>query len=98
MNFLIYRQKLIDEAIVKSKSYYEEFINMPFEFTKDEKIELDADKRKWPSDDKEMKDYWRKSIKYEKLNRYIEDLQQLEKKENSTDDSIRMDINKEVKT
>ncbi len=90
--------KLIDEAIVKSKSYYEEFINMPFEFTKDEKIELDADKRKWPSDDKEMKDYWRKSIKYEKLNRYIEDLQQLEKeKKTRPDDSIRMDINKEVK-
>ncbi len=90
--------KLLEDATIKSKAYYDEFINMPFEFNKDEKIELDADKRSWPSDDKEMKEYWRKSIKYEKLNRYIDDLQQLEKeKKTRPDDSIRMDINKEIK-
>ncbi|MBK6543766.1 MAG: carboxy terminal-processing peptidase [Saprospiraceae bacterium] len=90
--------KLIDEGIKKSQTYYQEFINAPFDFTKDEKIELDAEKRKWASDDKEMKDYWRKSIKYERLSRYIEDHQQLEKEgKKRPEDSIQMDINKEVK-
>ncbi|MBK9220631.1 MAG: carboxy terminal-processing peptidase [Saprospiraceae bacterium] len=90
--------KLIDEGIKKSQTYYQEFINAPFDFTKDEKIELDAEKRKWASDDKEMKDYWRKSIKYERLSRYIEDYQQLEKEgKKRPEDSIQMDINKEVK-
>jgi carboxyl-terminal processing protease len=90
--------KLLDEATKKSEAYYNELINLPFDFSKDEKIELDSDKRKWPADDKEMKDYWRKSLKYEKLSRYINDLEQLQKEgKTRPDDSIRMDINKEVK-
>jgi carboxyl-terminal processing protease len=98
LEFFDLAMQLLDDATKKSETYYHELIDNPFDFTKDEKIELDSDKRKWPADDKEMKDYWRKSLKYEKLSRYAEDLEQLQK-ENKTrpDDSIRMDITKEVK-
>lgn len=89
---------LLNEATKKSEAYYKEYINLPFDFSKDEKIELDSDKRKWPVNDKEMKDYWRKSMKYEKLSRYMEDLETLAKEgKTRPDDSIRMDIDKEVK-
>lgn len=90
--------QLLDEETKKCEGYYREMIDAPFDFTKDEKIELDAEKRKWPADDKEMKDYWRKSLKYEKLNRYTEDLEQLQKEgKTRPEDSIRMDIVHEVK-
>jgi carboxyl-terminal processing protease len=89
---------LLENAVQRSKGYYEEFIDAPFDFSKSESIELDAEKRKWPVDDHEMKEYWRKSLKYEKLSRYVSDLEKLAKEgKTRPDDSIRMDINKEVK-
>ncbi len=90
--------KLLDEETKKSEAYYRELIDLPFDFSKDEKIELDSDKRKFPADDKEMKDYWRKSLKYEKLSRYTDDLQQLAKEgKTRPEDSLKMEINKEIK-
>ncbi|HEX5626081.1 MAG TPA: carboxy terminal-processing peptidase [Saprospiraceae bacterium] len=98
LEFFDLAQQLLEDAVKKSEGYYKEYIDQPFDFGKDEKIELDADKRKWPADDKEMKEYWRKSLKYEKLSRYSEDLQQLEKEGKTRPvDSIQMDIKHEVK-
>ncbi|MBK8956344.1 MAG: carboxy terminal-processing peptidase [Saprospiraceae bacterium] len=90
--------QLLDQGISRSQTYYSELIDMPFDFSKDEDYEFDSDKRNWPADEKAMKDYWRKMVKYEKLNRYIEDQVLLEKENKKRpDDSIRMDIVKEVK-
>lgn len=90
--------QLMEEAIHKSKSYYDQAIEMPFDFSKNEQIELDSDKRQWPADDKAMKEYWNQSIKYEKLSRYIDDLAQLEKEgKKKPEDSVRLEINKEVR-
>lgn len=97
LDFFEMALSLLNEATKKSELYYKEFIDAPFDFNKDEKIELDADKRKWPADDNEMKDYWRKSLQYEKLNRYISDQEKLAKEgKTRPDDSIRMSITKEV--
>lgn len=90
--------QLLDAGISKSEQYYREAMSQEFDFGKTETLEMDADKRNWAADDKEMKDYWRRSIKYEKLNRYVDDLakQELEKTKRP-DDSIRYDINHEIK-
>lgn len=90
--------QLLDAGILKSEQYYKEAISQDFDFGKTETIELDADKRSWPADDNEMKDYWRRSIKYEKINRYVDDLaKQEQEKTKRPDDSIRYDINHEIK-
>ncbi|MBK9108909.1 MAG: carboxy terminal-processing peptidase [Saprospiraceae bacterium] len=90
--------QLLDQGIANSESYYKEVIGMPFDFTKDEEFEFDSDKRSWPADEKAMKDYWRRSVKHEKLNRYFDELAALEKENKKRpDDSIRMEIDKAVK-
>lgn len=44
----------------------------PFDFSADEKIMLDADKRDFPLNEKERADLWRKRLKYAVLSKYVE--------------------------
>jgi len=90
--------QLLDAGIARSEQYYKEAISQDFDFNQSEDIELDADKRSWPADEKAMKDYWRRSIKYEKLSRYVDDLAKQDKENAKRPvDSIRMDIEHEIK-
>ena len=87
--------ELLDKAMVKSEVIFNEVIEMDFDFTKDEMIELDPDKKEFAKDDTELKEFWRKTIKYDiisRLNRKIED--QEEDKEKVSDDleMIKTDI------
>jgi len=51
--------------------FYESMLVTPFDFTKKEYIELNADKRTYCSDLKELNEYWRKILKQQALIRYI---------------------------
>jgi carboxyl-terminal processing protease len=51
--------------------FYESMLVTHFDFTKKEYIELNADKRAYCSDLKELKEYWRKILKQQALIRYI---------------------------
>lgn len=51
--------------------FYESMLIKPFDFTKREYIELNADKKPYCSDLKELKEYWRKILKQQTLIRYI---------------------------
>lgn len=64
------------------------------DFSVAEEYELDNDKRNWPENDADMRDYWRKSIKYEKLTRYVQYL--ADSTNVRTDDSLRIEVEKEV--
>ena len=55
----------IDEA----QEYYRDILAKPFDFEKDEKFEADAEKREFADSKKELKEFWRKSMKYEALTR-----------------------------
>lgn len=90
--------KVILDATARSESYYKEFIDQPVSFDKEESLEIDPEKRKWPENESELKDYWRKSIKYELLSRYYDDLKTLENdKKTRSVDSILYDARKDVK-
>jgi carboxyl-terminal processing protease len=56
-----------EKRIQDSKLYYDESINLQHDFNKKESIELDGDKSKFAKDEKELKERWRKLIKYEIL-------------------------------
>ncbi len=74
---------LLKEGVLKVKGYYEELIDYDFDFTKDESIEFDPDKKPFASNDEELKDYWRKFIKYELMTRvasYEDDQKDAEEK------------------
>ncbi len=79
---------LLDKAMVKSEEMFNEVIKMDFDFTKDETIELDAEKKQFAKDDVQLKEYWRKTIKYDiisRLNRKIEEQEELKDNKNKSD-------------
>lgn len=60
---------LLDAGIDKAEIYYQEILAEPFDFTTEEYFELDSEKRPYAKNDAELKDYWRKSLKYDVLTR-----------------------------
>ncbi|MFT5762870.1 MAG: carboxyl-terminal processing protease, partial [Saprospiraceae bacterium] len=68
-------EQLIDAGIKKAEGFYKELLEEPFDFSKDEKIELDGDKKSFAKDNNELKDYWRKSLKYEVMNRLYDKME-----------------------
>ncbi len=49
-----------------------EVLAKPFDFTKDETIQMDRDKLSFPKSEAERKDVWRKSLKYIVLGKFVE--------------------------
>lgn len=57
------------QSLEKSKKIYNELINQPFDLSKKEELELDSEKRPYAKNDAELKEYWRKYLKYEILSK-----------------------------
>ncbi|MBK7409879.1 MAG: carboxy terminal-processing peptidase [Saprospirales bacterium] len=67
--------QLIKQGIDKSQRYFEEILAKPFDFNADETYELDGKKRSFAKDDAELREIWRKMLKYETLTRLEEKLE-----------------------
>ncbi len=82
--FNIYKKRL-DEA----HKLTEKILDSSFNFKIDEKIQLDGKNRNYPSNKQELKEYWRKYLKYRTIVRYLDILEQKKaKKENVKVESI----------
>lgn len=71
--------KIINERINEAKSYYQATLAQPFDFVKEEFIELDAKKLNYCADKKELQQRWEKSLKYQTMTRLAEILDEQEK-------------------
>lgn len=60
------------EKIKNAKSYYGELLAQPFNFKKDETIDLDYDKVPFAKNNNQLIDYWRKQLKLQTLSRIQE--------------------------
>lgn len=70
----------------ESSAFYKEFLNQTFNYSKKEKINLNYEDLPFAKDTRELRDYWRKQMKFNTLNR-IESLEEQENykfKEDST--------------
>lgn len=76
--FDILEQK-INTRITEAENYYKEILANPFDFIMNENIELDADKIIFAANTTEIKDYWRKFLKYETIT-HLYDLQKKQDK------------------
>ena len=56
---------LIDNADKRAKTIYQELIDQEFDLSIDETIELDGDKKGHAKNERELKNLWRKYLKYE---------------------------------
>ncbi len=63
-------EKIIEDAIDRAELVYKEVVDMDFSFDKDEEIDLDDDNKVFAADEDELREDWRKMIKYEILVRY----------------------------
>lgn len=75
---------IIEAAIDRAEDNFNAVIQHDFDFKKEESIQMDPEKRDYPKNEAALKDFWRKSIKYDillkwynlqdKQNNYIERL------------------------
>lgn len=66
---------LLNKGMKKTQGYYQEILAQPFDFASNENIELDSDKRNFSKNDAELKDYWRRYLKYEVMIRVADKLE-----------------------
>ncbi|CAN5430068.1 carboxy terminal-processing peptidase [soil metagenome] len=72
------RQKQIE-------GWYKEILAQPFNFEKIEDLETDVDKRNYPKNEAELKELWRKQLKFQVLTRIADKLDEQEKAEKGDD-------------
>jgi carboxyl-terminal processing protease len=71
----------VDEA----QAYYKEILDKPFDFNKDEEIQLDEEKISYAKNSEDLKEAWRKSLKYQTLARMVEMMDNQEKAKEKSD-------------
>jgi carboxyl-terminal processing protease len=64
--------QLLEKQLNLTQGFYREILSQPFEFSKDESIELDGEKHDFAKNENDLKDLWRKTLKYEVLNRVVD--------------------------
>lgn len=89
--------EILLKSFDKTEAYYKEILASDLFQSKDETMVVDPDKRDWSADDKELKEQWRKNIKYDFYSRYYEAMEDLEKtKISKAKDSTIIDIKKDI--
>lgn len=83
---------IIDNAYDRAESFFNDIIDQPFDFNKEEEIELDYEKRVASPDEATLKEEWRKFLKYETLRRLRADLKKQKEAQEKEDTDV------EVKT
>jgi carboxyl-terminal processing protease len=86
--------QLLDAGMVKAEAYSQEALKQQWDFTKTESIELDGDKKPYAKDDNELKDMWRRMVKYEVLTRFVAKLEDKEKGKEDTKDKTEAELQK----
>ncbi|WP_291722162.1 carboxy terminal-processing peptidase [Bernardetia sp.] len=71
--------EIFEERLKESEEISKEVLSQPFDFSKNESIELDGDKTNYAADKAEQKDRWRKLLKYQVMVR-LDDLLLAEEK------------------
>ena len=64
---VVYKQRLAETPVI-----YKAILAKPFNFSTDEKVQLDAEKLSYPANDAARKEQWRKRLKYMTLERFID--------------------------
>ena len=63
--------KIMTQRIAEVQEFLPKLVSEPFDFTKDEAVELESEKRDFCSTPEQLREYWRKILKYQTLSRYV---------------------------
>ena len=73
----------IDQRVKEAEKIVEEILENPFDFTIEESIETDPEKLSYASTEAELRERWRKELKYQTLSRVATSLKRQETKQES---------------
>ncbi|HEX8548577.1 MAG TPA: carboxy terminal-processing peptidase [Cytophagaceae bacterium] len=79
--------QVLDERVKEAESYYKEILSKPFNFSIQELVELDGDKLPFAKDKNDLKENWRKYLKYQTLIR-LDELMDVQEKAREKKDTV----------
>jgi len=83
--------EVVKKRLPEVEAIYKELLSKPFEFTKDESVNLNPDQYDFPKNEAERKEYWRKRMKYMVLDRYYDMVENREKNKNTEGFKVKTD-------
>lgn len=75
LEFFKKSSSLIQKRLLETKAYYTEFLTAPFDLKKNETFETEPEKIKYPKDNTELRESWRKALKFQVMTRVAGNLQ-----------------------
>ncbi len=84
--------KLYEGRLQQVSGLYKDYLSAPIDFTADETIQLESDKRAFPKDEAELKEQWRKYLKYQVLILLQSKLAVQEKAKANSDTSVTIKV------
>jgi carboxyl-terminal processing protease len=88
--------EILNERIAEDKTYYTEILAKPFDFTVKESVELDPEKLTYAKNKTEMREAWRKFLKYQVMVRFVDLKEEQEKKQKDTKEDIAIKTDTEL--
>ncbi|MDB5211542.1 MAG: tail-specific protease [Sediminibacterium sp.] len=83
--------KIYEQRMKEVVTIFREILSKPFDFTKDESVQLDGDKLSYVNSEAERKERWRKKLKYYTLERYVDAVETREKNKDSANFVVKKD-------
>ena len=75
LEFFQLSSDLIQKRLLETRAYYTEYLTAPFDLKKVESFEADPDKIKFPRNETELRESWRKALKFQVMTRVAGNLQ-----------------------
>ncbi|MGB3947371.1 MAG: PDZ domain-containing protein, partial [Bacteroidia bacterium] len=77
--------ELINKRIAEAQVYYTDLLAQPITFDKNEELELDVEKISFAKNKDELKEAWRKHLKYQVLSKIVDAMESQEKAKEKSD-------------
>ncbi|MCK6650802.1 MAG: PDZ domain-containing protein, partial [Bacteroidia bacterium] len=94
-NFFNKSLEIVSNRIVEAQSYYKDVLAQPIDFSKEETIQLDVEKLNFCKSKDELKDAWRRSMKYQVLAK-MADLLDSQEKAREKSDTVKIKTKEEI--
>lgn len=92
---------MLESGIQKSRTFFQEVIDAPMDFSRADYLETDPDKKDFPKNDAAMKEMWRENIQFEVMVRWVQTIEDQKKKDNKegnkTEEELKAEAIKEIK-
>ncbi|MFO7617873.1 MAG: carboxy terminal-processing peptidase [Bacteroidales bacterium] len=85
MEFFTLSSNLIQSRLLETKAYYTEFLTAPFDLKVNETTETDPEKTKYPGNQTELREAWRKALKLQVVARVAGSIQAQEEAAKKSD-------------